>query len=186
MRAGVGAMLALLVALATAACATACATATGEVHGGAWKLDAAPPETLQLDAGPIDDAGPPPEDLVDAGAGTTWTDLYRDLFGPTGQASCAGNATCHGAADQAGAHGSFGYVCATRDGCRESMLSLATGLVQAQDFDAPAESGLVAALRRRSARGTVVGTMPRTAPYVFSHDSIARIETWISHGAPAD
>jgi len=178
-------MLALLVALA-AACATACTAATGEVHGGALKLDAAPPQALQVDAGPIGDAGLSPEDLVDAGAGTTWIDLYRDLFGPMGLASCAGSGSCHGSADQAGAHGSFGYVCATRDGCRESMLSLATGLVQPQDFDAPAESGLVTALRRRSASGTVVGTMPRTSPYVFSHDAIARIESWIGRGAPAD
>jgi hypothetical protein len=126
------------------------------------------------------------EDLVDAGAGTTWTDLYRDLFGPTAPASCAGTGMCHGTADESGARGSNGYVCTSREGCRESMLSLETGIVQPSDSKAPEKSTLIAMLRRRSASGGIVGTMPKRSEYVFSRDSIARVETWIRNGAPND
>ena len=128
----------------------------------------------------------PPEDLVDAGAGVTWTALYLDLFGPTAPSGCAGSGVCHGAAGESGAQASNGYVCATKDGCRESMLSLETGLVQSRDFAAPSKSTLVDVLRRRAAGGAVVGSMPKRSSYVFSHDSIRRIETWIANGAPDD
>lgn len=127
-----------------------------------------------------------PEELVDAGSGTAWTDLYRDLFGPTGGASCAGTGMCHGSAGESGALGSQGYVCASREGCRESMLSAETLIVQASDSNAPERSSLVATLRRRSGTGTIVGTMPKRSQYVFSRQSIARIETWIRNGAPDD
>ncbi len=123
---------------------------------------------------------------ADAGGGTTWTDLYRDFFGPTAPASCAGSGgACHGAPGQSGARVS-GYVCATRDGCRASMLSADTGLVQESDFAAPEESTLVTVLRRRSATGELEGTMPKGSSYELSHDAIARIEAWIRSGAPDD
>ncbi|MBN9167259.1 MAG: hypothetical protein BGO98_17810 [Myxococcales bacterium 68-20] len=131
-------------------------------------------------------AEPPPEDTVDAGAGVTWTALYRDLFGPMAPSGCAGSGTCHGAAGESGAQASNGYVCATKEGCRESMLSLETGLVQSRDFSAPSKSTLVDVLRRRDANGAVVGSMPKRSSYVFSRDSIDRIETWIANGAPDD
>lgn len=130
--------------------------------------------------------GAPPEDTVDAGAGVTWTALYRDLFGPTTPSGCAGSGACHGSAGESGAQASNGYVCATKGGCRESMLSLETGLVQSRDFAAPSKSMLVDVLRRRDANGTIVGSMPKRSSYVFSSDSIRRIETWIANGAPDD
>ena len=128
----------------------------------------------------------PPEDAVDSGVGVTWTALYRDLFSPTAPSGCAGSGTCHGAAGESGAQGSNGYVCATKEGCRESMLSLETGLVQSRDFAAPRKSTLIAVLRRRDANGAIVGSMPKRSSYVFSEDSIRRIETWIANGAPDD
>lgn len=128
----------------------------------------------------------PPEGTVDAGVGVTWTALYRDLFGPSAESGCAGSGTCHGAAGESGAEGSNGYVCATKDGCRESLLSLETGLVQSRDFAAPSKSTLIDVLRRRDANGAIVGSMPKRSSYVFSQDSIRRIETWIANGAPDD
>jgi hypothetical protein len=129
--------------------------------------------------------GPPPEDSVDAGSGITWTDLYRDLFGPSGQASCAGDGGCHGAAESSGSVPS-GFVCASKGDCRASILSADSSLVLPGDSSAPARSQLVATLRRRSATGGIIGLMPKSPAYVFSHDSINRIEAWIRNGAPDD
>lgn len=129
---------------------------------------------------------PTEADGLDGGAGATWTDLYRDLFGPAAPASCAGSGACHGALEQSGAQASRGYVCATKESCRSSMLSSGTGLIQPGDFAAPEKSKLVTALRRESASGGVVGTMPKRSTYVFSRQSIARIEAWIRNGAPND
>lgn len=162
----------------------AAACGAGEGRDGAPGGDEAPSAPMETTASVAD--GGTAEDLVDAGAGTTWTDLYRDLFGPSAPASCAGSGACHGAAEQSGARGSYGYVCASRDGCRASMLSPETALVQASDFGAPSKSTLVQTLRRRSASGSVVGSMPKRSTYVFSHDSIARVEAWIRNGAPDD
>jgi hypothetical protein len=136
-------------------------------------------------AAPSGNGSPAPADTMDASTGATWSALYRDFFGPTGAASCAGNGTCHGAPDQSGAEGSNGYVCASQDGCRESMLSLVTGVVQASDAQAPEQSTLVTMLRRRTSSG-VVGSMPKLSSYVFDSGSIDRIETWIRNGAPND
>jgi hypothetical protein len=130
--------------------------------------------------------GPAPEDLLDAGSGTTWTDLYRDLFGPTGQARCSGQGGgCHGASESSGTIAS-GYVCSTAEGCRASLLSPESSLVQPQGSGSLDASKLVRALRRRSAAGSIVGAMPRDSAYVFSHDSINRIEAWVQAGAPDD
>lgn len=115
--------------------------------------------------GGTSDAELSPEESVDAGSGVTWTALYRDLFGPTAQSGCAGSGACHGAASESGALVSNGYVCATQQGCRESILSLETGLVQSRDFAAPSKSTLVLVLRRRDANGTIKGAMPKASPY---------------------
>jgi hypothetical protein len=47
-------------------------------------------------SGDVEDSGPVdrPEEREDAGSGATFTDLYRDFFGPTGKASCAGDGLC--------------------------------------------------------------------------------------------
>ena len=68
----------------------------------------------------------------------------------------------------------------------ESMLSPAAALVQEADFGLPEQSSLVLILRRRSVNGSVLGSMPKQSAYVFSSNSMARIETWIGNGAPAD
>jgi hypothetical protein len=185
MRARLGAMAIVLVASA------ACSTGTGDAkHGGGGRADddrkrEQPSAPEQAPAGASDEGGVA-SSVVDAGAGTTWTALYRDFFGPTAPASCAGSGACHGSSEASGADGSNGYVCASRDGCRASMLSVETGLVQASDADAPEKSTLVDVLRRRSANGGTVGSMPKSSTYVFSDESIARVEAWIRNGAPDD
>jgi hypothetical protein len=167
----------LLVAVLGAA---ACATASGEVSGGDPKTEPV------VDAGgaPVD-AGPTtfPEDLVDAGSGTTWTALYRDLFGPTGVTSCAGNGTCHGGADQAGAK-SAGFLCADQKGCRQSLVDV--GQVRTRDTTAPDKSLLVLTLRHRADSGNIVGIMPKTPPFVFPRSAMDRVKTWIAAGFPDD
>jgi hypothetical protein len=135
---------------------------------------------------PTSDDERPVGDQKAEGVGTTWSALYRDLFGPAATASCAGNGMCHGSAAESGTQASHGYVCATREGCRTSMLSIETALVQSSDADAPEKSTLVQVLRRRNASGKTVGTMPKRSGYVFSEDAIDRIETWIRNGAPDD
>jgi hypothetical protein len=66
------------------------------------------------------------------------------------------------------------------------MLSIDAALVQSSDAAAPEKSTLVQVLRRRTASGKTLGTMPKRSGYVFSDDAIARIETWIRNGAPDD
>lgn len=166
-----------------AAALAACADASGEVRGGDPRFDAAPPGPAPEEDAAAD-AGPFPEDLLDAGTGATWTDLYRDLFGPTGGASCAGDGLCHGSADQAGAVAS-GFVCDSQAGCRASMLGN-SGLVKSADFTAPQQSFLATIVRRRRSDGSLLGSMPKRPAYVFSRASMERIQTWIQNGAPDD
>lgn len=169
----------------------ACSDADGQLRGGATQFDAAPPtddgdpDLTESDASDVDAAGWPEEQL-DAGSGTTWTDLYRDFFGPTGAASCSSANTCHGDPSAVGTTKSAGYLCADKDGCRESMLSDSTLLIQPRDVAAPADSTLVRILWHRKADGSLTGSMPKTPRYVFSRASLERVQTWIANGAPND
>ena len=84
------------VALALLLVTTGCDDATGFVQGG---------EAL----------------TSEAGCTPTWTGLYATYFGPSGQASCTAQSSCHGAASQSGAQTS-GFVCgATKESCWEGM-----------------------------------------------------------------
>jgi hypothetical protein len=84
------------IALALLLLTTGCADATGSVQGG---------QALTSD---------------EAGA-ATWTGLYADYFGPSGQASCTAQSSCHGSASELGAQES-GYVCgATKESCWQGM-----------------------------------------------------------------
>jgi hypothetical protein len=118
----------------------------------------------------------------DAGSGTAWSDLYRDYFGPTGEASCAGNGQCHGNTTQAGYLGS-GYVCGpTAAECYTGITSTAAGLVTVGDTtDDPTLTPLYTVLRKCS--GT--GSMPKLpADLMFTSADMARIAAWIKAGAP--
>lgn len=156
---------------------TGCGDATGNVEGGGDRFDAAAPNTPAPANDEICGANGP------SGSGTTFTDLYRDVFGPTGGASCAKFGTCHGAADQTGAQVSRGFVCDSQAGCRATMFTANPPLVKPADFPSPQTSLLIQTLRHRTADGTLVGIMPDQPKCVLSQDAIARIQTWISGGA---
>lgn len=155
----------------------ACASAGGTVKGGEPAFDAAAPEVTAATGCIIG---------ADAGSGTTWTDLYRDFFGPNGAGSCVGNGTCHGDPSKPGSSASK-FVCEDKDACRASMVSEESGLViLPRDAADPHNSGLVQELRRKNADGTVSGLMPKRPNCAFDTDAIARIETWIKNNAPND
>jgi hypothetical protein len=55
------------------------------------------------------------------GGAPTWTGLYTDYFGPSGQASCTAQSSCHGDATQSGAQTS-GFVCgSTKEECWQGI-----------------------------------------------------------------
>jgi hypothetical protein len=166
----------LAIATVAAGAAAACTSASGEVTGGATRFDLAVP--CFRDPYAMEE-----EDLVDAGSGARWSDLYRDLFGPTGGASCAGQGNCHGEVGRPGEAAS-GFLCDTEEGCRESMLG-ASGLVPESALTAPASARLFGILRHRDECG-ISGRMPAGSSYVFSKASLERIRTWIVSEAPND
>ncbi len=153
----------------------ACADASGEVKGGEPKFDPTPPAAPEQKICPS-------KDEADAGSGATWTDLWRDYFGPTGAASCT-DASCHGSPSGAGVR--FGMLCVDQAGCQESLH--AKGVILPSDADAPEESMFYKVLRRCDAQDQTLGTMPqRPSSYTFSPTSLARIATWLRNGAPND
>ncbi|MBX3207600.1 MAG: hypothetical protein KF764_21300 [Labilithrix sp.] len=170
---------AAFVAVATLAALAACAEAGGELQGGELS-DAGAGATVAL----IPDTGGPAEAEC-VGTGTRWSDLYDDIFGPTGRGgSCVFSGNCHGP-DGAGARTPSGVECFDRKGCRESFF--ATGLVSESDSSAPASSILLLGTLRVRRGDAIAGFMPEApADYVFSEACIKRIETWIRDGAKDD
>ncbi len=141
----------------------ACAEAsTDQVIGGDLEVDGAAPPP------------PPAPTPADSGAGTTFTDLYRDLFGPPGAASCSGGGgSCHGSATPPG-----GFACGSnKSACRTSMAGLAAGA----DFKS---SGLFAILRKSN--GNANGRMPQSPTFVFDGPTLDRIAAWAAAGAKDD
>lgn len=126
--------------------------------------------TDQVDGGNL--KAPTPSGPVDAGAGITFTDLYRDLFGPTGSASCSGGGgSCHGTASPPG-----GFGCGSnKSDCRTSVAALAAGA----DFKS---SGLFAILRKSNGEGR----MPKSPTFVFDDPTLNRIAAWAAAGAKDD
>ena len=82
-----------------------CDSATGHVVGG-------PEETSEASEG-----------CAASCASPTWSCLYENCFGPSGQASCTAQSSCHGAASQSGAQIS-GFVCGTsKDECWSGLVN---------------------------------------------------------------
>jgi hypothetical protein len=160
--------------------ATACTDATGAVHGGEALTSTTP-----------------------ATCGTTWTSLYADFFGPTGQASCSpsGQQSCHGNASQLGAQTS-GFVCGpTKDDC---LLGMTQGIppdaggffppILPPDGGDPTQSQLYVSIHKGAA-GPGLNNMPcgnpptcksTSATYTFTTSDLACITTWAQQGAPND
>jgi hypothetical protein len=147
----------------------ACAVASGEVSGGEARVDAAAPPS-----GPRDSGG---------GGGATFTDIYNDLLGPQGAATCTKGGDCHGGASESGAQAS-GYICkADKAQCRSTLLS--SGLLAQGEKDFT-KSGLYGVLRKDVA-GARTGTMPKVpGDFVFTAAELDRIGKWVAAGTPDD
>jgi hypothetical protein len=162
--------------LAVVLLAAGCSSATPDEQGGGDRFDAAAPSTSIGDDGG-DACG---ATGFDAAEGTGWSDLYRDFFGPTATASCAGTVgQCHGEASGLGAQASA-FVCAGGvSGCYQGMTLPAAGLVS--DQSNPTGSTLYGTLRK-TCGGGIMPKVPAT--YFFSPADMERISDWISAGAP--
>jgi hypothetical protein len=152
--------------------AIACTNAPAEEEGGGLRFD------------PTPDAGcGTASATVDAGDGHNWSDLYRDYFGPTGIASCAGTAgACHGEPTGLGAQNS-GFTCAGGvSGCYTGITSPTAALVTVGDTkDDPTNSSLYLVLRKACGGGE----MPKVpATLTFSVADMKRITDWIAAGSP--
>lgn len=161
---------AIALLLGAAATAAGCATATGDITGGEARFDASAPLTfVAADAGPL-------------GTGHTWQELYADYFGNPGRASCAGNGSCHGTANEPGSQTSA-FVCPAndKDACYTSIVSGAAQLVVAGD---PGNSALVTQVLRHADGSS--GNMPKSPPYAFTAVDLQRISDWIQAGAAND
>jgi hypothetical protein len=168
-------------------CLVGCTDATGSVSGGTPLL-------------PAEEAG---------SGGVTWTSLYGDFFGPTGQASCTSQSVCHGAANQAGAEVS-GFVCGpTKEACWQGMTQgiaadaggffcpiVCVGTCTQTGSacpSTPADQSLYQDIHKAEGGSGQLNNMPcggntQTCPasgasYTFTSDDLTRISTWIQQGA---
>jgi hypothetical protein len=152
-----------------------------------------------------------PDPCAATDGGHTWSDLYACYFGPTGQASCSGQGTCHGSCSGTGALTS-GFVCGgTKESCylaimqpnccgqitsdagaeaaaAECAASFPPVVPQGGASD-PTTTTLWTALRGVDPKKVVgLHNMPFTSTpgqgYTFSAADLDRISAWIEEGAP--
>lgn len=159
----------LVVAFVLSGVVGACAEASSDtVSGGGPRFDPTP------EAPPAQPSNP----AADAGSGTTFTDLYRDFFGPQAPASCSGPGltACHGAKDHSG--GNIFVCAADKAECRTGIAGLAAGAT----FK---DSLLFDILRKNPAFGS--NRMPKAPKtYTFEQPAIDRIGAWVAAGAKDD
>ena len=150
--------------------------ANGEESGGEGVFDGAAPLSAPVEAAAL-------------GTGTKFTDLYTDFFGPGAQSKCAGTGACHGAATQAGAQASGGYVCpddaTTKEQCRMTMIQfiIVDPTSRASTCGKPfSQSYMYSVLRKSTPSGE--NNMPLSPAFVFDDAALARIDTWVEAGCP--
>jgi len=134
------------------------------------------------DAGSADAADAAPVPVFTLDAGTTWTALYRDYFGPTGVASCAGDGACHGDTSQPGYLVSR-YLCPTGNEpakCYAGMTSTGDGGANLIVPDASFSDDLISQILCQD-DGT--GIMPLYCSYYFTTVDMQRIADWVAAGA---
>jgi hypothetical protein len=140
----------------------ACAEAGGEVKGGdLTALGSNATKEGQFTA--------PLPVIPNVGSGATWTDLYRDVFGPTGTPSCVSQGSCHGS-------GGFGSNVSSGPDCYDSREAGADEAACEVEFVAK-WAPIAIALRRQNG-ATIKGTMPQQPVGVFSAPTLDRIRTW--------
>jgi hypothetical protein len=113
------------------------------------------------------------------GDGAAFSDLYRDFFGPSGQASCSARSICH-VPGGTGAQTSGGYECYPDEAsCWASMTST---IVPEGGSTTPEQTTLYLALRKAPPTPQT-GPMPRNSTFAFCPNDLARIRSWIAAGA---
>lgn len=160
----------------------ACAEAGGEVKGGGLTEAGVAATTAPEVKAAEKKLTPAPCN----GTGTRWTDLYNDIFGPTGApGSCTFQSNCHGPGG-GGARSLAGVQCFDMKGCRQSFLD--RNLVTPKDMADPEDSNLLKGLLRRlRPDGTPFGFMPEAPEdYVFSETCVERMKAWIREGMKDD
>jgi hypothetical protein len=201
MRRGSGASYVHAWVLASIACTAGepASPSAGSAANVPFAADAAPDEASVPGAVLVDDAGDdagndagddagadagsaeltdPCLDAGDRGDGATFTDLYRDFFGPSGLASCGARSICH-VPNGTGAQTS-GYLCAPdAHGCWASMTST---IVPDGGSATPEATALYEALRKAPPTPGS-GPMPRNSTFAFCPGDLARIRAWIAAGA---
>jgi hypothetical protein len=134
------------------------------------------PVESEVDAGTSDYCA----DAGDRGDGSTFSDLYRDFFGPTGRASCSANTICH-VPGGTGAQTSGGYMCVPdQASCWSSMTST---IVPDGGSASPEQTTLYKVLRKAPPTPGS-GPMPRNSSFAFCPADLKRITDWIASGAP--
>jgi hypothetical protein len=134
----------------------------------------------------------------EAGCEPTFTSLYANYFGPSGQATCTAQASCHGTAAASGAMTS-GFVCGqTKESCWQGMTmgipADAGGVfppIAPPNAGDPTQTQLYGGLHKSKASG--LNNMPCggnlvTCPssgstYTFTPDDLSCISTWLQQGA---
>jgi hypothetical protein len=160
-----------LLVLASLFFVAGCGDASPSENGGDARFDASPPSATSNEEGGCGGD--------DASGGTAFSDLYRDFFGTTGAASCAGTpGGCHGDANSAGAGT---WVCGSSvSSCYTGMTS--AGLVSPSTKGDPTSTLLYSALRKQCGGG--LNAMPQQPLFVFTPDDMDRITSWIAAGTP--
>jgi hypothetical protein len=146
-------------------------------------VPAAPDGGSSDDAGDAGTTGPGPcDDAGDRGDGSTFSDLYRDFFGPTGLASCGARSICH-VPGGTGAQTSGGYVCAPDQAtCWATM----TRSIVPDGGTSAAEGTTLYMALRKAPPTPGSGPMPRNSAFAFCPNDLERIKTWIASGATND
>jgi hypothetical protein len=154
----------------------ACVASPESVAGEEGLFDASPPGP------PGDDSSTTVGPSCAPDGGATWTDLYRDCFGPN-EAACGGSVGCHSAVTDQG-FASSGFVCGmTADSCWMGITAM-NSIVPSGGSSTPTTTALYQNVRK--APPNVGGTMPKFSSFAFTQADLDRISTWIENGAKND
>jgi hypothetical protein len=107
-----------------------------------------------------------------SGGTVTWTELYNDIFGPTGTSNCSRSSSCH-------VQSRVGFQCGTTSTtCYDGLMS--AGLVTP---GASASSSALVTPVQSPLCGSLGGNMPLVGSCV-TPAQLAQIQAWLASGAP--
>jgi hypothetical protein len=171
----------------------ACSSSSAPTQDASVHFDVSPSqETGTFDAGSYPDGECPtgtcfnvPLTTFTLDAGATWSALYRDYFGTTGVASCAGSGSeCHGSPDS-DAYVVSGYLCPPHDAgaCYESFTSQSS---TGSGFIVGDGGWGASPLPYILCQCNGMGYMPYACCYTFQAVDMQRIADWVNAGATND